>query len=251
MTSLTLLVLATNALTGTIPAQLSTTTSLSVLSLFNNKLVGSIPAEFSVLSALPSANVKVYTNTHLCGTYTATNAPADTTGTALGTACSSQVLQTVALMAFRDRLTAGQAAVSTWNMANNIPVCGGTAWTGVTCSGTGDVGDVVAVDRYQQGLAGPLAPEFSALTAMTWLSFPVNGLTGTIPAQLSKLASLTRLSLNTNALTGTIPAQLSTMTSLTLLSLYTNALTGTIPAQLSTMTSLTLLVLATNALTGT
>eukprot|EP00232_Nephroselmis_pyriformis_P010914 CAMPEP_0182903596 /NCGR_PEP_ID=MMETSP0034_2-20130328/31417_1 /TAXON_ID=156128 /ORGANISM="Nephroselmis pyriformis, Strain CCMP717" /LENGTH=50 /DNA_ID=CAMNT_0025038527 /DNA_START=17 /DNA_END=165 /DNA_ORIENTATION=+ len=48
-------------------------------------------------------------------------------------------------------------------MTNNILVCGGTAWTGVTCSGT----NVVALDRYNTGLAGPLAPEFSALTAMT------------------------------------------------------------------------------------
>ena len=64
----------------------------------------------------------VHTNAHLCGTYTATNAPADTTGTALGSACSSQVLQTVALMSFRDRLTAGQAAVSTWNMSSGNPV---------------------------------------------------------------------------------------------------------------------------------
>jgi hypothetical protein len=59
----------------------------------------------------------VSTNAHLCGTYT--KAPSSTSGTALGTACSSQALQTVALMAFRDRLTAGQAAVSTWNMASN------------------------------------------------------------------------------------------------------------------------------------
>ena len=71
---------------------------------------------------LRRAEFRFHTNTHLCGTYTATNAPADTTGTALGPACSSQVLQTVALMAFRDRLTAGQAAVSTWNMANKILV---------------------------------------------------------------------------------------------------------------------------------
>ena len=69
---------------------------------------------------LRRANFQVYTNTHLCGTYTKT--PSSTSGTALGSACSSQRLQTVALMAFRDRLTAGQAAVSTWNMANNILV---------------------------------------------------------------------------------------------------------------------------------
>ena len=80
------------------------------------------PVSSPSLWQLHRANFQVFTNTHLCGTYTATNAPADTTGTALGTACSSQVLQTVALIAFRDRLTAGQAAVSTWNMANNILV---------------------------------------------------------------------------------------------------------------------------------
>ena len=74
------------------------------------------------LCQLHRAEFKVFTNTHLCGTYTATNAPAGTTGTALGSACSSQVLQTVALMAFRDRLTAGQAAVSTWNMSSGNPV---------------------------------------------------------------------------------------------------------------------------------
>ena len=70
---------------------------------------------------LRRANFRVYDNTHLCGTTTA-KAPSSTSGTALGSACSSQRLQTVALMAFRDRLTAGQAAVSTWNMASGNPV---------------------------------------------------------------------------------------------------------------------------------
>ena len=59
----------------------------------------------------------MYSNAHLCGTYT--TAPSSLSGTALGSACSSQRLQTVALMAFRDGLTAGQAAVSTWNMATD------------------------------------------------------------------------------------------------------------------------------------
>eukprot|EP00232_Nephroselmis_pyriformis_P004131 CAMPEP_0182914988 /NCGR_PEP_ID=MMETSP0034_2-20130328/38850_1 /TAXON_ID=156128 /ORGANISM="Nephroselmis pyriformis, Strain CCMP717" /LENGTH=596 /DNA_ID=CAMNT_0025051777 /DNA_START=10 /DNA_END=1798 /DNA_ORIENTATION=- len=263
LASLAVLSLWNNALTGTIPAQMSTLASLASLPLTYNKLVGSIPAEFSVLAALSSANFTVYTNAHLCGTYTKT--PSSTSGTALGTAaalscaditgtaldaaCSSQLLQTVALMAFRDRLTAGQAAVSTWNMASGNPVCGGTTstWTGVTCSGT----NVVAVDRFSQGLAGPLAPEFSALTAMTHLALYLNALTGTIPAQLSTMASLTILNLRNNALTGTIPAQLSTMASLTLLQLQTNALTGTIPAQLSTLTSNARLHLHVNALTGT
>ena len=70
---------------------------------------------------LRRAEFKVFTNTHLCGTTTA-KAPSGGYYTALGSACSSQRLQTVALMAFRDRLTAGQASVSTWNMANNILV---------------------------------------------------------------------------------------------------------------------------------
>eukprot|EP00232_Nephroselmis_pyriformis_P001541 CAMPEP_0182914716 /NCGR_PEP_ID=MMETSP0034_2-20130328/38713_1 /TAXON_ID=156128 /ORGANISM="Nephroselmis pyriformis, Strain CCMP717" /LENGTH=1302 /DNA_ID=CAMNT_0025051499 /DNA_START=117 /DNA_END=4022 /DNA_ORIENTATION=+ len=245
LASLTYLGLHFNALTGTIPAQLSTLASLAFVEFQGNKLVGSIPPEFSVLSAL--GNFRAQANTHLCGTYTmALNQ--GTSGTALGTACSSQRLQTVALMAFRDGLTAGQAAVSTWNMANNILVCsGGPAWAGVTCSGT----NVVAVERINLGLAGPLAPEFSALTLMIYLVFNNNFLTGTIPAQLSTMASLQRLWLYNNALTGTIPAQLSTMASLTSLIFYSNALTGRIPAQLSTMASLTYLWLYNNALTGT
>ena len=158
------------------------------------------------------ANFPVTHNAHLCGTYTATNAPADTTGTALDSACSSQLLQTVALIAFRDGLTAGQAAVSTWNMASGNPVCGGTAWDGVTCSGS----NVGAVDRGNQSpkLAGPLAPEFSVLTAMTFLGIPSNALSGTIPPQLSTMASLTDLQLYDNALTGPIPSQLSAMASI-------------------------------------
>eukprot|EP00232_Nephroselmis_pyriformis_P024081 CAMPEP_0182865264 /NCGR_PEP_ID=MMETSP0034_2-20130328/7596_1 /TAXON_ID=156128 /ORGANISM="Nephroselmis pyriformis, Strain CCMP717" /LENGTH=870 /DNA_ID=CAMNT_0024997557 /DNA_START=315 /DNA_END=2924 /DNA_ORIENTATION=+ len=156
------------------------------------------------------------------------------------------ITQTDALLAFKNGLTSDpNGALSTWTGT----VCGGTAWTGVTCSAAGT--DVVAVNRNSQGLAGPLVPEFSALTAMTYLGLWNNALTGTIPAQLSTLASLGALGLDVNVLTGTIPAQLSTMASLSWLNLHTNALTGTIPAQLSTMASLTSLTLHTNALTGT
>eukprot|EP00232_Nephroselmis_pyriformis_P024333 CAMPEP_0182853138 /NCGR_PEP_ID=MMETSP0034_2-20130328/531_1 /TAXON_ID=156128 /ORGANISM="Nephroselmis pyriformis, Strain CCMP717" /LENGTH=1001 /DNA_ID=CAMNT_0024983891 /DNA_START=232 /DNA_END=3233 /DNA_ORIENTATION=+ len=248
--------LSSNALTGTIPSQISTMKAITYLWLRMNKLVGSIPSEFAYqilttgvvagLNQLTTNNFNVDQNVNLCGTYT-TPAPTSIAGTALGNACSSQLLQTVALMTFRDRLTAGQAAVSTWNMSSGNPMCGGTAWTGVECSGT----NVVALDRKSLGLAGPLAPEFSALTALTVLALSENALTGTIPAQLSTLASLTSLSLWSNALAGTIPAQLSTLASLKWLGLLANALTGTIPAQLSTITSLKFLGFNLNALTGT
>ena len=61
-------------------------------------------------------------NADICGTWAYHLHYGGAAGTALGSACSSQRLQTVALMAFRDGLTAGQAAVSTWNMASNNPV---------------------------------------------------------------------------------------------------------------------------------
>mmetsp|Transcript_37965 Transcript_37965/g.119817 ORF Transcript_37965/g.119817 Transcript_37965/m.119817 type:complete len:333 (+) Transcript_37965:465-1463(+) len=236
--------LGQNELTGTVPAHLSAMASISYLRLDFNTLVGSIPAEFSTLAALSLSDYRVHNNTHLCGNVT--KAPSSTTGTALGSACSSQLLQTVALLAFRDRLVVGKQYITSWNMASGIPVCGGTEWIGVTCEGT----NVRYLVKGSSSLAGSLVPEFSALTYMDRLDLRANRLTGTIPALLSTLASLSILYLDRNLLAGTIPAQLSTLASLTLVELNSNALTGSIPPQLSKLTRMATLRLDSNALTG-
>mmetsp|Transcript_29736 Transcript_29736/g.95606 ORF Transcript_29736/g.95606 Transcript_29736/m.95606 type:complete len:84 (+) Transcript_29736:2-253(+) len=76
-------------------------------------------------------------------------------------------------------------------MSSGNPVCGGTAWTGVTCSAAGT--NVVAVDRVGLALSGPLSQEFSALTAVTSLNLEDNALVGTLPLQWSALSNLVRL----------------------------------------------------------
>jgi len=230
--------LGQNALDGQIPPQLSTLTSLTELGLNSNNFLGSIPAQLSELSSIAPTHFSVLSNTHLCGTYTAANAPADTTGTALGTACSSQMQQTLALLAFRDSMTSDDPiltynkdlAMSDWNLgapAQLVCTTGGATWPGVTCSGT----DVVAVDRASIRVYGTLVPEFSSLTALTSLELQGNYIAGTLPPQWSTLSAAEYIYAYNNELVGTLPSEWSALSSITRLWLSGNTgITGTTPS---------------------
>ena len=123
-----------------------------------------------------------------------------------------------------------------------------SSWQGVTVGSSS--GRVVALRLYNNGLAGPIAPELGRLTQLTDLSLFGNQLTGPIPPQLGQLTQLTDLSLSGNQLTGPIPPELGRLTQLTTLNLSDNRLTGTIPPQLGQLTQLIFLRFSGNQLTG-
>ena len=63
-------------------------------------------------------------------------------------------------------------------------------WQGVS---TDDVGKIIRVELYDNGLNGRIPSELGDLQYLEWLSLEVNELSGQIPPQLGNLTSLERL----------------------------------------------------------
>mmetsp|Transcript_14946 Transcript_14946/g.35609 ORF Transcript_14946/g.35609 Transcript_14946/m.35609 type:complete len:187 (+) Transcript_14946:1010-1570(+) len=141
---------------------------------------------------------------------------------------------------------------------------------------------------HNNGLAGMLPPQWSALTGLGRMYVPAaglicegplqqmgegflaalavgpppsdtpcdrllhrNNLFGTLPPQWSELTSLHRMSLYGNSLAGTLPFQWSVLSSLKEMALGGNGLAGKLPSQWSTLRSLRWMLLHSNDLTGT
>jgi Leucine-rich repeat (LRR) protein len=90
----------------------------------------------------------------------------------------------------------------------------------------------------------------ASLFSLQILDLSQNLLSGSIPASLGNLSSLSTLRLNNNRLTGQIPADIWNATSLRSVYLNANQLTGSIPEAMSRAQLLQTLVLDSNRLTG-
>lgn len=96
--------------------------------------------------------------------------------------------------------------------------------------------------------AGPLPDWLRGMTDLQHLSFRLATRTGTIPTWFGELTRLELLDLDWNRISGTIPTELGLLTSLKYLMLNRNLLTGTVPTQISYLPHLKLLMLDTNDL---
>ena len=101
-----------------------------------------------------------------------------------------------------------------------------------------------------EGLAGPIPPEFGKLNQLTELYLWGNSLTGEIPPELGNLKQLEALYLWGNSLTGLIPPELGNIKQLEALNLASNSLSGEIPPELGNLKQLEALYLLRNSLTG-
>ncbi|CAN6715523.1 unnamed protein product [Malus baccata var. baccata] len=88
------------------------------------------------------------------------------------------------------------------------------------------------------------------LTIFTSIDFSGNKFTGSIPVEMGELKSLYVLNLSSNALTGEIPSSLGNLRHVESLDLSNNSLSGKIPSQLTKLTFLSFLNLSNNELTG-
>ncbi|MEW5763389.1 MAG: hypothetical protein ACOYXN_05935 [Acidobacteriota bacterium] len=98
---------------------------------------------------------------------------------------------------------------------------------------------------------GPIPPWILGMTSLEILQMSGVNLNGTVPEGLCALPNLLYLSLADNDLSGSIPSQIGNLTLLRYLYLNGNALTGDIPAGLGNCTLLRYLYLQDNHLTGT
>ena len=112
---------------------------------------------------------------------------------------------------------------------------------GILPSELGNLWSLRILSLYEnEGLAGPIPPEFGTLEQLRWIRLSNNSLTGPIPPELGNLERLRWLNLSGNSLTGGIPPVLGTLERLWWLILSGNSLTGGIPPVLGTLEQLEL-----------
>jgi len=238
--SMAWLLLNANYFTGTLPAAWSTLDTLVLFSVRENAMIGKIPSEYSTFSRRREV-LDVSFNEFICGnmtldTYAFRNVQ-DTVP--LGTPCDSHQEQTLALLAFKEQITAGHSALQTWNLRSKYLVCdsgvegdvavsggargtyfpGTTSFAGITCEGT----DVVSIDCSGMNLTGQLVPDFSALTAVTLINVDDNSFQGTLPSEWSTLSNLNVITANNNDIDGSLPTEWSAMRAITRMELADNA----------------------------
>ena len=245
LSSLVLLNLSSNQLTGTIPPELGNLSSLVLLNLSSNQLTGPIPSELSNLSNLwwlaLSDNRRYSPETR--------NYAGGLTGPIPAELADLSSLRELDLGL--NRLTGAIPAelgdlanLSVLHLANN-------QLTGPIPTELGNLASLTRLDLDANQLTDPIPAELANLSNLTVLVLGRNRLTGPIPTELANLSKLTRLDLYRNRLTGPIPTELSNLSNLTTLHLASNRLTGPIPTELSTLSNLWWLGLSGNRLTGT
>ncbi|XP_004298491.1 PREDICTED: probable receptor protein kinase TMK1 [Fragaria vesca subsp. vesca] len=178
LTNLQDLKLGSNKLTGIVPASLQNLTSLQNVSLSSNMLQGPMP-NFTG-GAINQVDV---TSNNFCRNDTTT--------------CDPRV--TALLSIAKDM---GYPSVFADNWIGNDP-CGSSHWTGVTCSGKGDI---TVLNFANMRLTGTISSSFSLLTSLNRLIVKDNNLTGTIPQELTSLHNLEELDLSNNKLYGKVPS---------------------------------------------
>ncbi len=250
------LLLYTNNLTGSIPAELGGLTHLKDLTLSSNSLTGSIPVELGDLADLTKLNLN---SNDLSGTI-----PSE-----LGNLDNLEIL-----VLGLNQLT-GPIPAELGDLANLInlnlrtnqlsgpipPELGGLAnltimslginqLSGSIPSELGGLANLTNLSLYTNMLNGNIPPELGDLNNLGLLWLYGNQLAGAIPPELGDLSNLTTLRLNSNQLTGDIPADLSDLSSLAELHLQTNLLTGNFPPVFGNLGSLTDLQIGSNQLVG-
>jgi Leucine-rich repeat (LRR) protein len=199
MSSLEVLDLSANVISGPIPVELANLTSLRELRLSNNRLNGTIPTVVGQLSKLEILHLAV------------AKLPDDST---LSGSIPTEIGSLTNLVELDLRL--GNFAQS------SIP------------SEIGKLSNLVSLLMSNSELSGSVPTEFGRLTNLQVLDLFGNFLDGKIPTELGRLVSLEELYLGFNRFNGTVPTELGLLTGLRKMNVGVGnqGLIGSIPAEL-------------------
>ena len=212
--------LAGNGLAGRLPAGLGDLEVMAALRVGENALSGRLPR---TLLDLPLDELD-YAGTELC-------APADDmfrawldsitvlrgTGAECAAATDREILEML------HAATGGRDWIDSRNWLTDAPLA---EWRGVDVD---DQGRVVELRLWDNGLAGPIPPEFGELVHLEYLRLSDNALTGAIPSEFAGLSALAHLVLDGNGLSGPIPPELGDLPALEELRVENNDLSGPVP----------------------
>ncbi|XP_066376963.1 protein STRUBBELIG-RECEPTOR FAMILY 8-like isoform X3 [Miscanthus floridulus] len=159
------------------------------------------------------------------------------------------------------------AQLTGWSASGGDPC--GTAWTGVSCSGSA----VTSIKLSGMELNGTLGYQLSSLQALktmdlsnnylhdsipyqlpsnlTYLNLAKNNFSGNLPYSISNLVSLEYLNLSHNSLFQEIGELFGSLNSLSELDVSFNNLTGNLPFSMGSLSKLSSLYMQNNQLSGT
>ena len=232
LSSVRILHLGNNELSGPIHSTIAELRSLEVLDLSDNALSGEIPTWLGGLSALRELRLR-------------------------GNGLSGPVPAELGRLLNLEGLDLSQNALS-GPIPPELTSLLNLEW--LDLSGNGLSGPVPAelgrllnlewLGLSQNALSGPIPPELTSLLNLFWLDLSGNELSGPIPPILGNLLNLIGLALERNELSGPIPPELGNLLHLELLYLQGNELSGPIPPELGNLLHLRLLYLQDNELSG-
>jgi len=225
-------ILRSNNLVGTIPAEIGNLTELTILDLYTNQLSGSIPPEIGNLTKLTKLNLH---RNQLTGSI-----PPE-----IGN------LTKLVYWYMRNNQLTGSISPEIGNLTKLKDLyLNGNQFTGTIPPEIYNLTSLINLDLYGNQLTDTIATELGNLTNLESLNFSANQLTGTIPIEIGNLTNLTLLSLGMNQLTDTIPSAIGNLTNLRYLYLAANQLVGTIPEEIGNLTKLENLYLHKNQISG-
>jgi Leucine-rich repeat (LRR) protein len=230
-TTVTLVYLGANQLSGTIPVEIGNLTGLVNLSL-GNQLGGTIPSEIGNLTRLESLALS-------------------------GSRLEGPIPVEIGRLTSLRWLTLGSNQLSGPIPAEigNLTSLESLYITESRLEGPipAEIGNLTSLKRlrlWRNQLSGPIPAEIGNLTSLESLRLEENRLEGEIPPEIGNLASLDYLWLHCNQLSGKIPPEIGNLSSLLSLSLYYNQLSGPIPPEIGNLTKLFTLYLFSNQLSG-
>lgn len=207
LTSLVILDLSYNSLSGHIPSSIGNSLrSLSILSLRSNSFVGEMPLS---LCQMPLLQILDFSNNHITGTL-------------------PKCIYNLTAMQNETILLPNLRYYSLSFLVDNTFV-EIVKWKRKEWSFGHTLGLVKAIDISNNKLEGEIPVAISSLAGLTSLDFSRNNLVGNITSKIGQLTALEVLDLSNNHLSGEIPMSLANLNSLGILDLSNNQLSGKIP----------------------
>ena len=185
----TVLLLGSSRLTGSIPWELGSLSNLTSLNLKINSLTGVIPSELGSLSNLTSLNLR---NNTLTGVI-----PSE-----LGS------LSELTELKLNGNMLTGSIPPELGGLTNlTFFDVGSNKLTGVIPSELGNLSNLDQLWLQENQLSGSLPSELGRLSKLRYLIMWTNGLSGEIPSELGGLPRLESVSFRSNSFTGCVPTE--------------------------------------------
>ena len=234
--------LASNRLSGAMPAELGNLSMLRVLNLSeNNRLSGAIPPELGNLSRLETLDLSDQT-----GQPDYSHALSGSIPPELGNLASLRILD------LSWHRLSGEIPTALGNLTNleTLELHGNSMLSGAIPTELGNLAHLRSLRLNHNDLSGAIPAELGQLSELRQLFLSSNSLDGAIPEELGELARLEGLYLGNNDLSGPIPAALGSLSRLVTLDLRDNHLSGDVPSELANLSALHSYYLHGNSLTG-